>query len=465
MKRSGLTIAAFTAILPATAVANPVKLDRAEALARTLERHPEIIAARAKIAEAEAQKQQADALQWPEITVDIGVGPSLQAELVEGTAVQSTESRYDVDLDDLSVVIGGQASLLQPLYTFGKIEHRQRAAVHGIRAREAQAVLTKQEVALELARIYEGYLYARDAERFFEEVVHLLGRSIQETESRLESPQADVSEKDLLRLQSARSIALTGLHQARAGRAQAKAGIVAYLDLPTGSEIEVAEDELLPVSTDPSPLERLVGVALERRPELDALAEGSLAFSQLAEAEEAGYYPDFFLLGFFSGAYTPGRDLIRTRYVTDPLYSYTPGVLIGARWQIRPFFPGGRAGEMRAEAARLAALGTWARDGIPAEVERAFWEVNRYRKDIETTEAGVKRATQWMVRANADYQIGLDDSRSLTDAVQAYAVLRTQNLQARYGINVALAELAKAIGTLDAESALYPGASGKGETK
>lgn len=466
MKRTRLFIPVLMASVPASTLAEDVKLNRVEALSRALARHPKIAAAQADVAQAEAKREQADALRWPEITADIGVGPSLQADLVEGTAVQSVKSRYDVDFSDLSIVIGGQVNVLQPLYTFGKIDRRREAAAHGLRARKAQAMMTEQEVGLEVARIYEGYLYARDAERFFEEVVHLIERSIEETQARLESPQPDVSEKDLLRLQSAKSIGLTGLHQARAGKAQAAAGLVAYLGLPEGSVIEVAEDELTPVSTEPSSLERMVGLALERRPELVALDQGSRAFAMLAEAEEAGYWPDFFLLGFFSGAYTPGRDLIRTRYVTDPLYSYTPGILLGARWQLRPFFPGSRADEMRAEATRLAALGTWAKEGIPAEVARAYWAVDRHRKDIETTEPAVKRATQWIVRANADYQVGLDDSRSLTDAVQAYAVLRTKNLQARYGINVALAELAKTTGTLNAENALYPGApASKGESK
>ena len=77
-----------------------------------------------------AQGRQARALQMPILGLDAGVGPSVKATLVPGTAVQSVEQQYkNFAFDDLSVVFLGNISLIQPLYTFGKIARRKEACV------------------------------------------------------------------------------------------------------------------------------------------------------------------------------------------------------------------------------------------------------------------------------------------------------------------------------------------------
>lgn len=433
-------------------------LTRQEAIARALRQNPQIAAARARVKQAEAMKGQADAARWPRISVAAGTGPSLQADLVDGTAVGSRESAYDVEIDDLTITVGAQAGVLQPLYTFGKISHRRDAAEHAIDARQAQTDMTRAEVALEVARLYEGYLFARDATRFFEEVQRMLEPSIQETEQRLEAGKPDVSEKDLLQLQSAMSIAKTQLHRAQAAMQQAEGGIRAYLGMSENETFEPAEPSLEVIPAQPPTYERLVGTAKAQRPELLALREGAAAFNQLAEAEEAGYFPDFFALATATAAYTPGRDLVTSRYVYDPLYHFVPNLIVGVRWTLQGDMPGEKAAEQRAAAMDLQNQRRWAFQGIPAEVRKAYEDVQRASKDIDVASEGVQRAKKWIVRATADYTIGLTESEQVADALEAYALLRVQAIESRYRYNVAMAELAKATGTLAAGGdRLYPG--------
>jgi hypothetical protein len=67
-----------------------------------------------------------------------------------------------------------------------------------------------------------------------------------------------------------------------------------------------------------------------------------------------------------------------------------------------------------------------------------------------------------MVRASADYGIGLGDSRDVTEASTAYAQLRVAYFHAKLRHNVALAELARATGTLTSGAGhLYPTRSGQ----
>jgi outer membrane protein TolC/ABC-type transporter MlaC component len=444
----------WTLIAPPTAGART--LDRRSAIRIALQQNPQIAAARAEEAVVRAQGRQADAARWPIVGLTAGVGPSLQATLVPGTAVQSVEQQYhNLSLSDLSVVLLGDLAVTQPLYTFGKIAKRQEAAAHGVRAREAQTRMKRADVAFEVAQIYEGYLYARDAGLSFEETVHWLDRTLESAEERLSKGAKGVSERDVLRLQSGKALAQMGVNLARASMAEATAGLAAYLGFPQSETISFAETELAPVGRVPDSLGGLVAIALGNRPELTALHEGNMAYGALARAEAAGLYPDIFALGLVSVAYTPGRDWIETRFVIDPLNHFYPALLVGLRWQFQWDMAAQRAAEQQAQAEILRHTGEWADAGIPAEVRRAYEEIHRTDLNVQQGLQGVAKAKQWVVMAGADYAIGFLDVREVSDALLAYVTLRTALLQANFDHNVAMASLNKATGTLDDDSKLF----------
>jgi outer membrane protein len=445
---------ALAALAPSPAVART--LDRRTAIRRAMEQNPQVAAARAEEAAARAQRRQADAARFPTVAMDAAVGPSTKATLVPGTEVTSVQKQYkDFHFSDLSAVFLGNITVIQPLYTFGKIALRQEAATHAIHGREAQTRMERADVALEVARIYEAYLYARDAERFFEEMTHWLESTLEGTETRLARHQGKVSERDVLRLQSGVGLVAMGLHEAQAGRAQAAAGLIAYLDLPRDETITVAEDELELVGEVPPSFSTLADLAARNRPELVALREGQSALDALARAEAAGIKPDLFALGFLGAAYTPGRDWLETRFVVDPLNSIIPILLVGLRWQFQGYMASARAQEEHARADVYRHLGEWAEIGIPAEVRRSYEDIVRGRKDVDAGVLAVSKAKRWMVEASDDYSIGFLDVREVSDAAEAYVALRTALLKARFDHNVAMAALAKATGTLDGTSDLF----------
>lgn len=445
------------ALLLHSTVGRAENLSRGAAIARALKQNPQLAAARAVEEQAEARRGQVEAARFPTVTLTAGVGPSLKAKLVPGSAAQSTENAYgDVGFNDLSVVIGGQLQVLQPLYTFGKIDFRQQATEHEIRARKAQTEMTRADLAFEVAQLYEGLLFARDSERFLAETQHWLERTIESTKNQIEADTGP-TEQDLARLESGLGALRLGLNQARSAQRQAQAGLVAYLGFPSGTELTPSEPglELLPAPTSSGAA--LVQVALRDRPELRALLEGSAAHGALAKAEEAGNLPDFFALLFASAAYTPGRDLIETRYVQDPLNGFYPGFLVGARWTLNGPMASRRADERLAMARELEATLRWAKAGMPAQVSVAFEDMQRAQADVEQSDKAAGISKQWLLRASADYSVGLGSSRDVADAAQAFLQLRIASFDARYRHNVALAALSRATGTLnDKPGGFYP---------
>lgn len=431
-------------------------LDRREAIRIALAQNPQVAAARADEAAVAAQGRQVDAARWPMVSLTAGIAPSLKATLVPGTAAQSVEQQYqNLRASDLSVALGGNLSVIQPLYTFGKISLRRDAVEHGLRATEAKTRMQEADVAFAVAQIYEGYLLARDATRFLDETIHWLDSTLQATQERLAQNVGGVTEREVLRLQAAIGLAEMAHHEAEAGRTQAGAGLAAFLGLPRDEEIVVAEQELLPVGRLPDNFAQLLSLASQNRPELTALVQGGLAVEALARAEAAGSAPDIFIMGLLSVAYTPGRDWLETRFVVDPLNHFVPAALLGLRWQFQGDMAGARAQEQRAHADGLRHLGVWAEAGIPAEVRRAYEDIRRARADIASGTQAISKAKQWVVQASADYSVGFGDVREVSDAVAAYVSLRSSVMKAAYEHNVAMAALAKAAGTLDGDASLF----------
>jgi outer membrane protein TolC len=229
------------------------------------------------------------------------------------------------------------------------------------------------------------------------------------------------------------------------------------LALPPGAQVEPADANLVQLQMGEFDEARLNALARQHRPELAALKEGQAAYTSLAEAEDAGDLPDFFATVFATGAYTPGRDLVDTRYAVDPLNHFVPGALVGARWQFDGGMANHRASENQAKAEELAHLERWASGGIPAEVRVAIEDIRRAQLDIDSTEVAVKRAKKWAVQAAADFSFGLGASSEVEDSTSTYVQLRLALLRARYNYNVSLASLAKATGTLTSPTGgVYP---------
>ncbi len=441
-----------------SASAQAETLTRGGAISRALKQNPQIAASRAQEAQSKARGAQADAAQFPQVTVLAGVGPSLKARLEPGTAVQSTENSYgDVGFSDLSVVFGGQVEILQPLYTFGKISKRQDAAAHELRALQAQTEMTKAELAFEVAKLYESWLLARSLTLFFDEMMHALRRAAESTEKSIKEKTGAV-QADALRVYSAMGVLEMGLSQAQAGQSQAEGGLLAYLGLGDAAKIEPKDEILEPLETPKATLQALTKLALDKRPEMAALNEGTKAYRSLGEAVEADDLPDFFVLGYASAAYTPGRDLVDSRFVYDPLNHFVPGALVGARWR---WESGGgadaRAQENYAKARELQEIRRWAAQGLPAEVRKALEDLKRAERDIKSSHEAVENAKKWAVRASADYSIGFGNVQDVTESSTMYVRLRVAYFDAIFRHNVALAELAKATGTLNVSSSrFYP---------
>ncbi len=116
----------------------------------------------------------------------------------------------------------------------------------------------------------------------------------------------------------------------------------------------------------------------------------------------------------------------------------------------KPLFDGGQArastrqAEAALEKAQLAA--EHVEDAIELEVTQAALAVNAARQKLKTTQATVDQAVEGLRIAQLRYENGVGTQVEVLDAQVALTAARTNNVNAQYDFQVALARLWSAMG-------------------
>ena len=166
--------------------------------------HPQLWAARARLAGVHAQLEEATVTPFSywNASATTGVLPRLG-----GTPFYNAVPRQVLN----EGIGSGYQPFLQfsvrgqiPIYTFGKIESIKRAAEAGVRVSEWDLEKTKQSIRMDVRRAYFGLMLAHDALYIANEVIPQLDRAVDGIEKKLESGEPGVEEPDRLRLEISR---------------------------------------------------------------------------------------------------------------------------------------------------------------------------------------------------------------------------------------------------------------------
>lgn len=416
-----------------------------DAVKRTLLVDNRIRESRAGVDVRYAQKEQADAARWAQLQAVVLAGPSNESKLISNTGTIISET----DTDDIKVNgVFGRAiiSVVQPLYTFGKISSYRQAASHGISAGKAAVDQTASEVALQVQEFYYGALLAHDIGEFLKGLREDVTKSLETAERRVEAGSAAATPSDVYQLRSFVGRLDKGIADAAEGRRLAMEALRTALQLEQGVEFELEDKKLTPAKADPKSLEAYLRRAVELRPEFVQVREGIKAREALVDAATADLYPVFFaaLLADIAGA--NNRDRSHVPIITDPLQHYQGGVVVGLNWQFDLGIKKGRIDEAQAEQLKLVHKQAFANQFIPLQVEKAFLEFQTANENIEHTTKAYRNARRWLIAAVANLDLGIGDQTALTQAFILYVEFRVENFRAIHAQRIALANLAFATG-------------------
>jgi outer membrane protein len=413
-----------------------------DCIRRALIASPSLGESSADIELAEAKLDEAKAHRFPQIELLGLMGPVSKAR---GNQVYSPD-RID-HLHGVTIFARGDATLVQPLYTFGKIRERMTAASHGIEVDRAKKVQKENEITLKVKEYYYGLLLARELKELVSEVGESLDKARNKARKLLDKGSSNVDALDIYKLDAFSGEVRKYTEEAIKGESLALAALRVEMGIPPNTEFDIATERLTPDEDQTGPaLSDYLEAAKLRRPEYKQLKEGLQARAALVKAAKADYYPDLFLGGYLSGAYSPDRDRVTNPWVPDEFNHLWAGIALGAKWKIDFGITAAKVAQEQAQYNRLVSTNEYANANIPLQIRKAYLERLEAEKSIAATRDAYSNAKKWEVAALANFDIGIGPAKEIFDSLQSYATMRSDYFRSIYNYKMSLANLAYAVG-------------------
>ncbi len=426
-------------VLAGESPAPPAVLGVDDCIRMALKTAPELGEADQDIALAKSKLDEASSYRFPQLSVTTLVGPAPTAsrqDIMPGIAADIPFS-----INSLTWFTSADATIIQPLYTFGKISENMKAATHGMAVDRSRKQQRANEIVQKVHEYYNGLLLAREMKELVLEVEEILIRAREKAKKLLDQGSDTVDEMDLYKLDAFSGVASKYLEEAKKGESLALSALRARMGLGVDAPLEVGAERLTIADTDIPSLDTFIDHARRRRPELLQIAEGLKARSALVEAAKANYYPDIFLGGLVSWAYADGRDSVQNPYLSDPFNHMVAGVAIGARWKLDFGITGSKVAGERAQYNRLLSTRDYAEANIPLQVKMYYLDMVEAKNSVTATRGAYLNAKKWAVTAIANFDFGMGPAKEIFEALQAYSSMRADYFKSLYNYKIAAANL------------------------
>jgi outer membrane protein len=420
---------------PARTSASGRVVTLAQAEASALSHQPQIMQARAQTRASYARADEAFAPLLPQVTASASYGRGTAnfvqrpGALPASVPTKSTSPSFKT-FDTFN--FGLTASQL--VYDFGQTSggyHAARASAEGQAENEATVRLT---VLLAVRSTYALAWANRSLVSVATESMENSDRHLKQIEGLVRAGARP--EIDLAQVRADRANAGLQLINAENAYATAKAQLNQAMGAEESTDYDVGGE--IGVAVDGEDLEerRLVGLAVETRPELKSLAKQSEADERQLSATKGAYGPS---LGVQTSLTEGGRDLAALTWNWTASANLT--------W---PLFQGGitnaRVREAEANHDVTRSQIALQRQQIRLEITQARLSIRGAKGALEAAQEVEVNARERLRLAEARYRAGAGSIIELEDAQVASTNAAGQVVQAEYGLTIARAELAKGLG-------------------
>jgi outer membrane protein TolC len=406
---------------------------------------PEVKAKKSEVTLAEEQKAEARGYYFPQFDALVlgGLAPNARLPFIRDNAIVYPDPKYRAH--GVNVFGRLEFTLIQPLYTFGKIAYRDRAAAKNVKVKEAGVVAKQGDVMFQVAQAYYGLILAQQGKEAVRDAQAYLTDARGRAKRLLEIRSPHARESDLYRLAVYEGGVEKFGAQAEEGAKVAYQALKALIGYGPDQNFQTPRD--LPAPTQaPFPLAHYIQEALDLRPEFTQLKEGLVARQLLVDAAKADQLPSFFAMvsGAFAGA--PGRDTDPSPFHEDYYNTYGAGPMLGMKWHFDFGITRAKIRQAQAELQQLKETQKTALMGIPVEVGQAYAKVQENYKASTGLEKSYVNARRWLVTAFSNFDMGIGKMDDIFEAFEKYGAFRGDYLLALYQYNLASAELEKATG-------------------
>jgi len=245
----------------------------------------------------------------------------------------------------------------------------------------------------------------------------------------LESDTGQVKQSDKYALET--GIATLNRYQAEAQATEqiAMSGLRLLLGVVGDEALELAENRISPLPFPEMDLDELHNKALTQRPEIEQLKSGLRARRALVLAKKADKMPNVYTGVIASFADAPNRAELNNPYVTDPFNHYAATPVVGVKWDWSGGVQSARVNRAQAKLDALIAKRSYARIGIPFEVDEQYYQVLSHHRSVQQMSIASRSGRRWMISSYSDFEAGFEESTKVIEAFRSYVLAHSEYLK------------------------------------
>lgn len=416
----------------------------AECLSLSERNHPNLWAARARLAVAHAQLDEArfTPFSYWSASATTGVLPTIGGTPFYNAVPRSALNQgFGSDFQPF-LTFGVRGTI--PLYTFGKIESIKRAAEAQIRYQQWDLEKSRLQVRADVRRAYFGLMLARDALYIADDILSKLNKAIDNVVTKIEANDNSVEEADRLRLEIYRDELLARVAEARKGETFATAALRFFTGVQTA--FDIVDEPLKRPEIILGPVIRYLTAARLFRPDVNLARAGVAARRAQVDFARAQLYPNIGMGLGFSYAIAPSATPQNTAWIGDPFNGFGAGLAFGVEWGLDFLPKNARVQAAESQLEEVRALERYALGGVAVEVENAYGTAVEAKTREENWDRAEHRAKRWASSVQDAIDLGTKDERSIVEPLRSYVFARANHVQALMEFNLALSELARITG-------------------
>jgi len=331
-----------------------------------------------------------------------------------------------------------------PLWTFGKIENVKKAAEGRVRVNEWDLEKNRQQIRYDTRRAFYGLMLSRDMQYLANDVLAKLNKAIRDIVQKLEKGDGAVEDVDRLRLEFNRDEILARVAEAKKNEAFA----IAALRFLTGvqSAFDIPDVPLQKPNIQVGPVVRYLTAARLFRPDVNMARAGVQARKYWLEFRRAELFPN---IGLGLGAVysiAPSADPQRTAWIGDPFNRFGASFGFGVEWGLDLLPKQARISQAESELEEARALERLALGGVGVEVENAYASVVEAKTREENWDRAEHRSKRWISSTQDAIDLGTKDERFLIEPLRAFVFARANHAQALMDLHITMSELARVTG-------------------
>lgn len=412
-----------------------------EALMAEVERTSSLMeAARAGRGIFEAKLAQARAAKFPTFKLEAGFAPS--------PTINSDDSAtfgVSIDLSQWGYVYRVSVTMVQPLFTFGKLRALRRAADHGIDIGNAQTEVARWELRYRVAQAWYGALLAREIGAIAADGKKWLDKAEARMERLRDEDSVDYDQMEHLRLKTRAAEFYELESKNHEIETASREGMRLLLSRAADHPVEPDVDSLEVIEFNLLPVERYLELALGRAPELRSARSEVKALDALADAKWDDLWPE---LAFIADARITDSNVLgdNVEILGTETVGVSAGFLFALRWRLDVPQKLADVREARAKTSLAASKLDIARTKLELDVRMLHQKLTDKIRLIEVYEGSRKAAQGWLTATWDLYDGGFGTFRDVMDALVQFYTKKLGYLQAVHEHDILVFELSRTIG-------------------